>query len=79
MLAVTAKLTMVHYGHKHLCTTHGFKVDKNHIDQCSNLNSALQDKVTAFNEELNNERLYSWKSERLQKLHTHFSTLAETL
>jgi hypothetical protein len=34
MLAVSAKRTMIHYGHKHLCITHQCKVDKSHIDEC---------------------------------------------
>ena len=37
MSAVAVNRTMVHFGNKHVCTTHLCKVDKKHIDSCSHL------------------------------------------
>ena len=55
MLAVTANLTKVHYGVKHICLSHQRKVDKHHIDESSHLKTNLQYKVTEFNKEICDE------------------------
>ena len=78
MLAVTANHTKVHYGVKHICLSHQRKVDKHHIDESSHLKTNLQYKVTEFNKEICDERLYHWKPERLRELQDYFTNLLAT-
>lgn len=67
MLAVTANLTLVHYGHRHVCVPHKFRVDKKHIDVCEHIKQDLP--TTAFNSELLATKLYSFPEERLRLMH----------
>ena len=79
MLSVSARRTMTHYGHKHVCLTHKVKVDKNHIDECDHLKVGLKFKVTEFNDEMNQSCKYTWKTDRLKEAHEHFMQLNATL
>ena len=79
MLAVTRCRTLVHYGHKHLCTKHLCKVDKHHIDKCDLLQLESGIKVTAFNDDLMNMKLFSIPKDRLLQLHQHYTALKDRI
>ncbi len=78
MIAISAKRTVVHFGHKHVCRKHCKKVEKLYIDECDLLNKESQ-KVSCYNELLNKTPLHNLAEDELAKVAAHYLSLLETI